>query len=154
MVPELSTIAENEYGDEIDWTAGALGGVVAGGAFGLLIQFVLAAMPAIGAIYGASGAYAGWILHLIHSSIFGVLYAAVAQHDPLRGYIDEVVPGIGLGIGYGMVIWAVFFVFLRPVWLQITDHTGAAPVQYLEPLPLSAHIVFGAVLGGIYAWID
>lgn len=150
MAPETVTTGEVEH-DEFHWIAGLVGGLLAGVVFGLLIQFMLGAMPAIGALYGAPGVVTGWIAHLFHSAVFGLTYAAIAEFDPFEGYADDWLSGAGLGVGYGVAVWAIFLVFVWPIWLDAVGFPMAPAVPYLNPMPLVGHVVFGAILGGVYA---
>ena len=130
----------------------AIAGVAAGLAFGLLIQFGLGRMPAIGALYtlGDPNLSVGWLAHLAHSVAFGAGYGflvgrrrlATAARDPLTGPV--------LGLAYGLCLWAVNIVFLWPLWLSAVGLPGAPTAPFLAPLPLVGHLLWGGLLGVLY----
>jgi len=149
MASETGT-ATDVSTENVPWVVGIEAGLVAGVVFGLLIQFVIGAMPAVGALYGAPGLLTGWIAHLFHSAVFGAVFAWLAGTDALAGYADGVARSAGLGLGYGFVLWLVFLVFVWPVWLGAVGFPLAPPVPNLAVPPLVGHLVYGLVLGAVY----
>jgi len=69
----------------------------------------------IGSLYGVGSPLAGWVSHLFHSVVFGLLYAA------------------------GVVM---------PLWLQFVGIEATVPNTTLPGIV--GHVVWGAVLGGLY----
>lgn len=96
-----ATQTSRAFGIDGDWTSAGLAGVVAGVAFGLLIQFVVGSMTTVGALFGMPGLVTGWIAHLAFSIGFGLVFAGVVELDPLERYAHRWTTGIGLGIIYG-----------------------------------------------------
>lgn len=140
------------FEDSNTWLAGAAGGLLAGAVMGVLLQTMMTPVieNAIPALYGLSGAAAGWGLHLFHSVVFGLVYAAVAATDPLRGYADGVTSGAGLGVAYGVAIWVVAAGIVMPIWLGAVGFPEAPPLPNFDPMSLVGHVVFGLVLGAAY----
>lgn len=136
-------------GESVSWAAGAVAGLVAGVPFGLMIQFGLGVMPAIGALYGAPGVVIGWVAHLGHSVLFGLVYAGLVTLEPLASYAERWTTGWALGAAYGAALWFVFIGFVWPVWLGAVGFPAAASmsVPFLKLQPLVGHLVYGVVLG-------
>lgn len=132
------------------WVGGAIGGFVAGVVFGLMIQFVMGIMPVIGAMYGMPGLASGWIAHLFHSVIFGLIYAGLAAVPSLAAYAREETTGAGLGAAYGVVVWLVAAGFVMPVWMSAVG-LEAPPIPNLDAMSLVGHLVYGVVLGAAFA---
>jgi hypothetical protein len=59
------------------WSGAVTGGIVAGVGMGLLMHFVMNAMPLIGGLYGQPTVAIGWAAHLVHSIVFALIVAAV-----------------------------------------------------------------------------
>lgn len=102
----------------MDWTSASIAGIagiVAGVAFGLLIQFAVGAMQAVGALVGAPNVAAGWILHV-----------------------------------------ALSFAFIWPVWLNALGFPPGATLQvpHLQVEPFVGQLVYGAILGAVYAVLE
>ncbi|WP_121820838.1 hypothetical protein [Halostella salina] len=130
---------------------GALAGVVAGLAFGLLIQFRLERMTAIGAMYtlGEPSLSIGWVAHVVHSALFGALLGLVVDREPLRTIARNPLKSAGVGIAYGITLWAVNIVFLWPLWLNGVGLPGAPELPFLGVMPLVGHVVYGGLAGAI-----
>lgn len=131
--------------------AAVLAGVAAGIVFGVLIQFFLDRMTAIGALYtlGEPSLSVGWIAHLAHSAIFALVFAVVTWAEPLAGYVREPSTGLLAGAGYGALLWFVNLGFLWPVWLNTVGLMDLS-VPYFTVRPLVGHLVWGALFGLLY----
>jgi len=127
---------------------GAAGGAVAGVVFGLLIQFALDRMTAIGAMYtlGDPSLSVGWIAHIAHSVLFGAFFAVLGG-PRLVSFLDGYAAGAVSGLAYGAVLWAVNIVVLWPLWLGAVSLAAAPSAPYLAPRPLVGHLVYGLLLG-------
>lgn len=130
--------------------AGLMGGIL----FGVMIQFGLNRMGAIGAMYtlGSPSLSVGWVAHVGHSVLFGAVFGFVAETDVFFERATTVPDGIGLGLAFGITLWAVNIVFLWPLWLG-TVGLGAAPsLPFLPAIqPLVGHLVYGGILGTVVA---
>ena len=84
----------------------ALASVVAGIAFGVLIQFVMGSMATIGALFtfGQESVALGWASHMLLSLVFGLLYAVLTWSRSLADYAAAPGPGLALGGGYGFAL--------------------------------------------------
>ena len=137
------------------WVAGAVGGLVAGVAMGVLLQVMMTPVivAAIPALYGANGPVAGWAAHLVHSVVFGLIYAGVASNTLLSRYADDLGTGAGLGVAYGVVVWIVAAAIVMPVWLGAVGFPNTPPLPNFNPMSLVGHVVFGLILGVGYAYV-
>lgn len=147
---------------------GVLGGLIGTGAFGAVtsalgLGFVQSFVPALLGLE-QSGAI-GWTIHLAVGALLGLVFALIVSRDAVLPFVvpdpDHDDPNLGpgsvearltaAGLAYGIGIWALLPTLLLPVWL------GAVGNQDLNALPgsaiesLVAHVVFGVLLGAVYA---
>lgn len=136
-----------------DWEGGVIGGLVGGIVMGAMI-WMMARPIIVGAIpglYTLQGPVAGWIAHLIHSSIFGLIFVALLQLPALTRYTDSLWISAGLGLIYGAILWVVAAGLVMPLWLQAVGFPKAPPVpNWGLPGSLVPHLVYGVLLGAIY----
>lgn len=137
-----------------DWQGGVVGGLAGGLVFGAMMTLMMpmAIEAAIPALWGLEGGLAGWVIHMANAAILGVAFAAfvpyaLEKHPSAR----EVV---GLGIVYGAVLWVLLAALLMPVWLSAVGFAGAPPFPNVDWMSFLGHLVYGAVLGGIYAALN
>jgi len=137
------------------WISGMIGGLVGGAAMGILITIMLtpAIEGAIPGMYGLSGGLAGWIVHMSHSAVLGVVFAAIIGAGLGRSS-DNVGATIAIGAVYGIVLWAVLAALVMPIWLAAVGFPQAPPFpNFALPGSLPAHVVYGAVLGAVYPYV-
>ena len=151
MASETGTATEQRF-ETGEFAHGAVGGVLGGIAFGLIMQFVIPAPVlemAIPAMYGVEGPAlaAGWAFHLFHAAVLGLVYVAAVRLGGLGGYAASAGSGIGLGAAYGVVVWAALAVIVMPIWLSTVGFPGAPPLPNVAVPSLVGHVVYGAVLG-------
>jgi hypothetical protein len=140
----------------MDWQAGAIGGFIGGIVMGAIIWL----MPpkiiagAIAGLYTLQGnAVAGWIAHLIHSIILGVIFAVIVT-TALTRYADSLAASAGLGLVWGFVLWVVAAGLVMPVWLQVVGFPAPPPFpNWTLPGSLVPHLVYGVILGGLYPFL-
>ncbi|WP_157972628.1 hypothetical protein [Haloprofundus halophilus] len=133
------------------WTASALAGLVAGIAMGLVMQFVMNAMPLIGALVGQPTVVGGWVLHLVISVVFALTFAAIITRTSLSRYGRTTLGTVGLGLAYGAVLTVVAGWFALPIWANAVG-AGPLPVPLVVPMGVVTHLLYGLVLGGVYAY--
>jgi len=106
----------------------------------------------IPALYGIQGPnpVAAWAIHLVHGSLLGVGFAAVASTGRLRRYARDVTTGAGLGLLYGAVLTVVAVGVLMPLWLRAVGFPNAPPLLTIQPPSLVSHLAYGVVLGALY----
>jgi len=133
-----------------DWQAGVVGGIAGAAVMAVLVSIMNAAVlaGAIPALYGLSGGIAGWVVHLSHGAVLGVVFAAivrVAGEDRGAGTI------VGLGLLWGVVTWVGLAALVMPLWLSAVGFPMAPPFPNFAPPSLLWHAVYGGVLGVAYA---
>lgn len=137
-----------------DWQAGIVGGLVGGVVMGAIIWTMNPAViaGAIAGMYTLQGsAIAGWIAHLIHSIIFGVIFVGIVNVDALSGYASRVGPSAAMGIVWGFVLWVVAAGLVMPLWLQAVGFPMTPPFpNWALPGSLLPHLVYGVLLGVLY----
>jgi len=134
-----------------DWQAGVVGGIAGAAVMAVLVSIMNAAVlaGAIPALYGLSGGIAGWVVHLSHGAVLGVVFAALVE----RGYPGEHAAGTvaGLGLLWGVVTWIGLAALVMPLWLSAVGFPMAPPFPNFAPPSLLWHAVYGGVLGVAYA---
>lgn len=139
------------------WEAGAVGGFVGGVLMGAMIWMMNSAIlnGAIPGLYGFEGGTIGWVAHLFHSVVLGLLFVVIVQLPMLSQYSNTVWTSAALGIVYGAVLWVVAAGFVMPFWLQSVGFAQAPPFPNLAlPGSLVPHIVYGGFLGTVYPLLD
>ena len=154
MAVEQPTEVELSTGRD-RWIAAIVAGIVATIVFGLMAMAMMPDMMGmIGAMYGFEGNMAvGWIAHLFHGAVFGLIYAAIVSLEQLRTYASRVAQGAGLGIVYGVIVWVIAASIVMPIWLGMPE---AAPD--FNEMSLVGHAVYGVILGAAYpllvGWLE
>ncbi len=134
------------------WAGAAIAGLAGGLVFGAMMQLLMPDIleMAIPGMFGLGPSLAiGWGIHLVNGAVFGLVYAAIARFDPLAAYAEGLPSGIGLGIVYGVVIWAIAASIVMPLWVGAMTPMSP-PVPDVNPASLVGHAVFGAILGALY----
>jgi hypothetical protein len=130
------------------WSSVVLASLAAGVVMGIPMQFVMGIMPTVGVLYGFESLAAGWVAHLFHSVVFGVVFAGVVSLGPLKKYITF--PGsVGVGVGYGVALWLFGSVIAMPLWLEAAG-MGGPGVPNISPMSLVGHVAYGVLLGGLF----
>ena len=148
------------------WQAGAVGGVVGALAFGLLMtvlapDFLAAIVPAL---YGVEPiAAVGWLFHLAHGLILGIVFAALVEREVVMMHIrgdvetaalDETGPmlrTIGMGVVFGLAVWAILPVLVMPAWLGAVGFADSPAFPAVALETLAGHLLYGLLLGVVYA---
>lgn len=145
-----STGVSTETGN---WKAGVTGGLAGALVFGAMMSVLTPgvlqmAIPAMYGIEGPAGAL-GWAIHMSHGAVIGIGFAAVAGLRPDLG--DSVGTSLGVGAAYGLLVWVALAVIAMPIWLGAVGFAGAPPLPNVGVESLVGHVVYGAVLGGVYS---
>lgn len=135
--------------DTAEFRAVTVAALVAGVLMGFIIQSLSGGLPVIGALYGVESVAVGWVTHLFHSVVFGVLFAAVVTRPEVQRLVSTL-PAVALvGVGYGIVLWLVAAGLLMSAWLNLVGIP--TPVPSLGQVGLVGHVIWGGVLGGVFA---
>lgn len=132
------------------WSGAVAGGLVAGIGMGVIMHYVMNAMPLVGALYGQPTVAFGWIAHLFHSVVFALVFAAVISGTSLRKY--GLVGMTGLGAIYGVVLEIVAAGIVLPLWANAIG-AGPLPVPFIVPIGFVTHLVYGVLLGAVYGLV-
>ncbi len=142
------------------WRAGAVGGLVAAAVMGVVLHGLLGLMPTIGALVGIETVLAGWIVHLVNGTLFGLAFVAIFD----RAFFDDLAEDVGdcvaLGVVHSALLGMITGGLLLPVSMALAGATSL-PVPTL-PIPgidagvefavviAVAHLLYGIVLGYVY----
>jgi hypothetical protein len=139
-----------------DWQAGIVGGLVGGLAMGAMLSMTNApalegAIPALYFLAPPPNGLAGWVVHMSHSAILGVVFIAVAAGV---GVSRNVGRSAVVGLVYGVVLWVVLAALVMPLWLDAVG-AGLGPdfPNFALPGSLPAHAVYGLLLGVVYSFL-
>jgi len=126
---------------------GGLAGIVGGWAFG---KWMAQAnfFPLIAGLVNSQSRNVGMTLHFIIAVIIGVTFGLLFQRDVL-GYGSC----MGWGLGYGIFWWFLGPLTIMPLWLgkPLDWSLGRADALFGS---LIGHIIYGVLLGSIYATVD
>lgn len=138
------------------WKGGALAGLVATIVMGVVITLtnLETLRLAIAGLYGFEGSLAvGWVAHLVHGTIFGVLFAALLSDPGLYGVSERVWKTVGVGVVYGLVLAVVGAGIVMPIWLDVAGFPTPPSIPNVTGPTLLWHVVYGAVLGGVFPFV-
>ena len=151
MSTATETAGRTETTDD-SWQAGVVGGVVGALAMGALVlgmnePTLAVAIPSLYTLAPPPSVGIGLFVHASHGAVLGVVFAAVV------GALDVDSTGklVGAGAVWGVVMWVVLAALLMPVWLSTVGSPASPPFPNLAPPSLLWHLVYGVVLGGVYA---
>jgi hypothetical protein len=133
-----------------DWQAGVVGGVLGAGVMAVAISVMNppTLMGGIPGLYTLSGGIEGWVVHLSHGAILGVVYAALVETDVVS--VDSVGKYLGAGIVWGIITWGILAAIVMPIWLSAVGFPQAPPFPNFAIPSLIWHLIYGVVLGIVY----
>lgn len=135
-----------------NWKAGVLGGVAGALVMGVLMYLMneptlAVAIPSLYGLAPPPNSGVGMAVHLFHGAVLGGVFAAfVAASDAKTARIV-----VGLGVAWGVAAWVVLAALLMPIWLGAVGSPADPPFPNFAPPSLLWHVVYGLVLGGVYA---
>jgi hypothetical protein len=142
-----STPVQPRYSLSRTIVLGGLAGIVGGWAFG---KWMAQAnfFPLIAGLVNSQSANVGMTLHFIIAVIIGATFGLLFQRDVL-GYGSC----MGWGLGYGIFWWFLGPLTIMPLWLgkPLDWSLGRADALFGS---LIGHIIYGVLLGSIYATAD
>lgn len=118
---------------------GVLGGLAGGVVFGVMMQ-ALGMMGMVAMLAGSESLAVGWVVHLVISAVFGVVYGAVVA-PRITGWGA----GLGTGVVYGALLWVIGPLLLMPFKMGMPVFT----IDAMALQSLLGHLVFGLVLGAV-----
>ena len=139
---------------DVNWQAGAVGGVIGSLAMGVLVLVmnpptVAVAIPSLYTLAPPANVPIGLVVHLFHGAVLGVVFAGIVSAIDAESTTSV----LGLGLGWGVVTWAVLAALVMPQWLAAVGSPASPPFPNFAPPSLLWHVVYGLVLGGVFVWI-
>ena len=129
-----------------------LGGLVGGILMGLVMDQVMGMMQAVGALYGQQSTAIGWFTHLLHAVLFAFVFGFLVSFDSMLEHAERVLSNVTLGIAWGVFLWIAGAGIVMPLWLNWVG-VSAPSIPALDPLSGLAHVLYGAVLGGVMSLV-
>jgi len=139
------------------WRGGAVAGAIATVATGIAISAVdLSTLRiAIAGLYGFQGQLiAGWIAHLAHGTLFGMIFAAILADPGLYRVSERHWKTIVAGVVYGLVLAVAGAGIVMPIWLGAVGVDLELTIPHVTVPLLAWHLVYGVVLGGVFPFVD
>ncbi|MFB6202437.1 MAG: histidine kinase [Halorhabdus sp.] len=137
------------------WQGGVVGGLLGGLVFGALLAVE---SPAVlestipSGMYGLSASgEIGWIIHMSHAAILGVVFVAVIERGGFDDRFDTNLANGVAGLVYGLVVWAVLAAVVMPIWVSGGSTTN---VPNVTTVSIVGHAAFGIVLGVSYSVVS
>lgn len=167
MDNETNTAAAFGPSGSTGWiVGGALGGAIGAAAFGIILwlfdpEVLSAAIPAI---YGLERVdLLGWAIHIAHGVVLGLIFSLLITRKSILGILRTDVEtdalsrsgitlrSIGAGFVYGLTVWAILPLVVLPVWITTIGGGEGQTFPAAAALSLGGHLVFGLVLGAVFA---
>ncbi len=128
---------------------GILGGLAGGAVFGMMMA-MMGMLPMIGAMAGYPSALYGMVVHMAISAVVGAKFALLFGNR-----LNSSGRGLGYGLVYGGAWWVLGPLTLMPLFMGMGLGVNWNLQAATQMLPsLMGHLVFGALLGGIYSWLQ
>jgi sterol desaturase/sphingolipid hydroxylase (fatty acid hydroxylase superfamily) len=144
------TGATTPFETGVSWRAGGVAGFVATAVMGVAISAMdLGTLRvAIAGLYGFEGSLiAGWAAHLLHGTLFGVVFSAVLADPGLLRVSEWLWKTLVAGVVFGLVLAVVGAGVVLPIWLGVAGVEVGATVPFVTVPSLLWHAVYGVVLG-------
>lgn len=150
------TEGESRWEAPVAWQSGAAAGFVA------TLATILVVLPlepeffgdTIAGMYGLEGVLvAGLLAHLIHGTLFGVVFAAVLSDPILVGVTNSLQRSVLAGLIFAMVLAVVGTGFILPTWMQFIGLTDLPEIPYLTETLVGWHALYGLVLGAVFPFL-
>lgn len=137
--------------------AGILAGLLAGVIFGMMMTMMTAPTPdggrmpmmaMVAQVVGSDSLAIGWVYHLFNSAVIGAIFGWLLGRGEV-GYGG----GLAKGIGYGIFWWILGGLILMPVLLGMGAFAPLqmAPMRPVAMMSLIGHVIYGGILGLVYA---
>lgn len=110
MASETASNAATEAeSHRINWPAGFVGGIVGTAAFGVMLTMMMpdvieVAIPSMYGLAPPPDLLTGWVVHLVHGAVLGVVFAGLVGLAGVSG--DSPVGAVAAGVVYGVAVYA------------------------------------------------
>lgn len=145
------------FEEYFSWRLGAGAGVVAAAVMGLGMMVIEPGMlpDSVAGLYGVEGSLAaGWAAHLFHGAVFGFVFAVVMADPSMVGVSAWLWKSTVAGVVFGIVLAVAAMGVVLPMWSQAAGVSSAPDVPFITGTTVAAHLVYGAVLGGLFFAAD
>ncbi len=145
MIPKRIFHILNKTNDRA-WIAGTIGGISG------QIIFELGRMSRQAYQTGEllpSHQIAGWAPDLASGLALGLLFAVIVSNSSVT--IDSLMMGTVIGFGYGLLTWFIPLPVVASIGLELIGVSSVPAVRFLVVDGLIRHVVYGMVLGAVYA---
>ena len=129
-------------------TRAIVGGVLGGLGMGVFVHLSTGVLPVIGSLYGLGSPLVGWITHLFHSAVFGLVFAAINAAPRIDRFAAGPLRSGLLGLAWGTVLWFGAAGIVMPVWLSLLGVPTTVPNLSLNGFV--GHALWGTTLGVTY----
>ncbi len=121
--------------------------LVAGALMGVAMQTLAGIVPVIGALYGVTDPFVGWITHEFHRVVFGMVYAGLLAAAP-DSYAENWPGRLTIGVSWALVLWLIAAGLVMPFWLRLLGITVTFPNLTLTSLV--GHFLWGVTISVFY----
>lgn len=135
------------------WKGGAVAGFAAAIVMGVAISIVEldTLQLAIAGLYGFEGSLAaGWIAHLAHGTLFGLIFAGILSDPGLHRIDDWAWKSAVAGVVYGLVLAVLGAGIIMPMWQGVVGLPTPEAIPNVTTPTVLWHVVYGVVLGGLF----
>src|SRR5918994_7572145 len=140
--------------------AGAVGGLIAGVVFGMMMQMMTAPTPdgkempmmqMVAMVVRSESIAVGWLYHLFNSAVIGAIFGWA-----LGNRVVSYGAGLGWGAAYGVFWWMLGAQILMPIFLGMPPFASIMmpPMRMVAIGSLVGHLVFGLILGAAFVWLS
>lgn len=153
VVPDVS----NPFEGTLNWRAGAVAGFVASLVMGLAISLVQldTLRIAIAGLYGFEGSLVvGWLAHLAHGTLFGLVFAAVLSDPGLYHITDWWWKTLMAALVYALILAVAGAGIVMPIWMGFVGLPTPETIPYVTVPLLAWHLVYGLTLGVVYPFAE
>jgi len=147
-------LSESPFESSVAWKGGALAGLAATVVMGAALTVIdpRIVSESIAGLYGVSGSLAaGWVAHLAHGTLFGIVFAVLLSDPGLYLVREWLWKSVVAGLVYGLVLAVVGAGIIMPIWLSAVGFSSPPSIPHVTETLLIWHAVYGIVLGALFS---
>ncbi len=138
-------------------TDGAIAGIAGGLVFGIMMQMMNAPTPdgqsmpmmsMVAMVVRSKSLAVGWLYHLFNSAVIGGLFGLFFD-----ARVRSIPTGLAWGAAWGAIWWVLGALILMPLLLGM-EAFASLKMPAMRPVAMGSlmgHLVYGLILGGVYA---
>jgi hypothetical protein len=152
-----ATEAMEPFETDWHWRVGAASGFVATVVMGAAITAgdLTVLREAIAGLYAFEGnLVAGWLAHLVHGTLFGVVFAVVLSDPALYRVSEWAWKTVLAGVVYALILALAGAGMIMPIWLRLVGFGSPPAFPTVSAALVGWHLLYGVVLGGAYTVFD